>query len=132
VAADLSPHLDGLATGELRVSRCRMCGAAQFPPRAVCGSCSAEDATEWITAAGHGTVWSFAVFRKAYLPDHPPPYVVAVVELVEGITVISNIVGAELGALRVGQSVRAEFDTGLDPALARVLFRPEPPRGGLR
>ena len=44
--------------------------------------------------------------------------------------VISNIVGAELGAIRVGQSVRAEFETGLDPALPRVLFRPEPLSGG--
>jgi uncharacterized OB-fold protein len=123
VPTDLTPHLDGLAAGELRVSRCRRCRAAAFPPRSVCGACSAEGATEWIVATGRGTVWSFAVFRKAYLPGHPPPYVVAVVELEEGVRLISNVVGTEPAEARVGARVEAVVERGTDGSPPRVLFR---------
>ena len=70
------------------------------------------------------------MFRRTYLAAHPAPYTVAVVELAEGPKLISNIVGAEPGTLRVGLPVRAEFETGLDTAPPRVLFRPEPLPGG--
>ena len=121
--ADLTPHLTGLRDGELWVSRCRRCRAAMFPPRPVCGACGTEGTAEWIRATGRGTVWSFGVFRKAYLPEHPPPYVVAVVELAEGITLISNVVGTGPADLRVGARVEAVIERGTDGAPPRVLFR---------
>jgi uncharacterized protein len=126
----LDPHLDGLRRGELVVARCARCGIPAFPPPVICAGCGAVAAIEWFVATGDGTIWSFAVFRRTYLATHPAPYAVAVVQLAEGPKLISNIAGAELGAIRVGQSVRAEFETGLDPAPPRVLFRPEPLSGG--
>ena len=128
----LGPHLDGLRRGELCVARCAGCGAAAFPPRTVCGTCGATAAAEWFTATRHGTVWSFAVFHKTYFPAHPAPYTVAVVELDEGPKIISNVVGAEPGTVRVGLPVVAEFETDLDTAAPRVLFRPSPQAGGTR
>ena len=127
----LDPHLDGLRRGELHVARCARCKSPAFPPPVICAGCGAVAATEWFVATGHGTIWSFAVFRRTYLATHPAPYPVAVVELAEGPKLISNIVGAELGAIRIGLSVRAEFETGRDTGPARVLFRPEPLPGGM-
>jgi uncharacterized OB-fold protein len=129
-ASRLDPHLVGLRRGELHVARCARCGIPAFPPPVICGSCGAVVATEWFVASGHGTIWSFAVFHRTYLAAHPAPYTVAVVELAEGPKLISNIVGAEPGTVRVGLPVRAEFETGLDGAPPRVLFRPEPLQGG--
>lgn len=129
--ADLQPHLAGLATGRLRLSRCAMCGADRFPPRPVCGACSAEDGIEWVTSSGRGEVWSFAVFRKHYLPAHPPPYVVAVVRLAEGPKMISNVVGADPAQVRVGMAVEAVFEpAGDDGTPPRALFRPVPTSAG--
>jgi uncharacterized OB-fold protein len=126
----LDPHLDGLRRGELHVAHCARCGSPAFPPPVICARCGAVAATEWFVASGHGTIWSFAVFRRTYLATHPAPYTVAVVELAEGPKLISNIVGAQPATIRVGLPVRAEIETGFDGAPPRVLFRPEPLQGG--
>ncbi|GAA5165336.1 MULTISPECIES: Zn-ribbon domain-containing OB-fold protein [Amycolatopsis] len=111
-AADLTPHFAGLEAGELRVSRCGACGAPRFPPTPVCPHCRVDGALEWITAAGTGTVWSYAVFHKAYFPPPgpQPPYVVAVVLLTEGIKILTNVIG---DGVRVGLPVQAVFDAAL-------------------
>ena len=131
-ASRLQPHLDGLRRGELHVARCAHCGSPAFPPPVICPRCGDAAATEWFVASGRGIVWSFAVFRRTYLAAHPAPYTVAVVELTEGPRLISNIVGAEPGAIRIGMTVRAEVETGPDAAPPRVLFRPEPHQGGAK
>jgi len=107
----LEPYFEGLATSELRTTRCTACRGAQFPPRMACPHCSARDTGEWIAASGLGRVWSFCTFHKAYFPRpaQQPTYVVAVVELHEGSKLISNIIGAE--NVEVGMPVKAVFVT---------------------
>jgi uncharacterized OB-fold protein len=124
ISARLEDHLDGLRRGELRITRCRACGRAQFPPRSVCPGCHAAGPSGWETASGRAMIWSFCVFHKAYLPPPAPqpPYTVAVVELAEGPRLVTNIVDADPATLRVGQAVLAVF--GLAGA-AEVRFRPE-------
>ncbi|WP_103380678.1 Zn-ribbon domain-containing OB-fold protein [Pseudonocardia dioxanivorans] len=118
----LSHYIAGLAAGELRITRCTVCGTTQFPPRRVCPQCSTADSAEWITAGGAGTVWSYCVFHKAYMPAPAPqpPYTVAVVELDEGTRLITNIV--ETAEVRIGMPVRAVF--GSEDGEPRVRFRP--------
>ncbi|QJY46844.1 Zn-ribbon domain-containing OB-fold protein [Pseudonocardia broussonetiae] len=126
---DVEPHVAALRRGELRVTRCGGCGLPAFPLPRTCPSCGAEDAAEWFTASGRGTLWSFAVFRRTYLPEHPAPYAVLVVELAEG----PRLVGAAAdglapgapGGLVVGAPVTAEVDARSDPP--RVVFRPALP-----
>ncbi len=62
-------------------------------------------------AGGEGTVFSFAVYRRAYHPAFKPllPYVVAVIELAEGPRLVSNVVGVQPEDVRVGMRVRLEF-----------------------
>jgi uncharacterized protein len=122
----LVPYHDGLARGELRVTRCTACGQAQFPPRAVCPACSAVGSAEWFTTTGRGRVWSYVVFHKAYLPEPAPqpPYEVAVVQLDEGPKLISNVVSADGAGIQVGMAVEAVFDQQNGTAV--VKFRPSP------
>lgn len=124
-AADrLAEYHAGLARGELRVTRCDECGRAEFPPRAVCPQCSVPGPASWVTASGQGHVWSFATFHKRYLPEPAPqpPYNVAVVQLVEGPRLITNIVSADPASIRVGMPVEAVIET--QQGTAAVRFRP--------
>jgi uncharacterized OB-fold protein len=121
---DVRPHVEGLRAGELRVARCGACGVPALPPPRICPRCGARDAADWFTASGRGTVWSVAVFHKTYLPEHPAPYPVAVVELAEGPRLVATLTGLSSGELRVGQAVTAEIDARREPP--RVVFRPDP------
>jgi uncharacterized protein len=121
---DVRPHVEGLRAGALRVARCGACGVPAFPPPRICPRCGARDAADWFTASGRGTVWSVAVFHKTYLPEHPAPYPVAVVELAEGPRLVTTLTGLPSGELRVGQAVTAEIDAQREPP--RVVFRPDP------
>lgn len=114
--SSLAPHLDGLNRGELLISVCARCGVPEFPPRTQCGSCGAEDAPKWTQCRGTGRLWSFAAFHKSYLPDFhlPTAYVVAVIELYEGVLLYSNMIGTPITELQVGQPVRAEFTAGAE------------------
>ncbi|WP_236791866.1 Zn-ribbon domain-containing OB-fold protein [Amycolatopsis sp. GM8] len=118
MTADLGAHFAGLEAGQLRVARCEACGESRFPPKPVCPHCRASGGIEWFTAAGTGTVWSFAVFHKAYFPPPgpQPPYVVAVVLLTEGVKIISTVTG---DGVRVGMPVRASFERANGVALVR-------------
>jgi uncharacterized OB-fold protein len=119
----LAAYRDGLARGELLVTRCPDCGNRQLPPRPVCPACSSTRTPEWVAVSGRGRVWSYVVFHKPYLAEGPPtPYTVAVVALDEGPRLITNIVAAD--DLRVGLPVDATFEHGL------VKFTPANDPGG--
>jgi uncharacterized OB-fold protein len=114
----------GLERGELQVTRCDACGRIEFPPRVVCPQCSAIGTGSWIKASGRGHVWSFVVFHKRYLPEPgpQPPYNVAIVELVEGARLFTNIVASDATGIRVGMPVEAIFER--HEGTAAVRFRP--------
>ncbi|GAA1848971.1 OB-fold domain-containing protein [Pseudonocardia ailaonensis] len=122
--AALAPYTEGLAAGELRTTRCSACGTVQFPPRTACPHCSRIGTGEWVTASGRGTVWSFCVFHKAYLPPPAPqpPYTVAVVRLDEGSKLVTTVIDTD--DLRIGMAVEAVFSD--DDGEPRVRFRPAP------
>jgi uncharacterized OB-fold protein len=113
----------GGVDGRLHIHRCRTCAHYFHPPAPVCGSCySREVGAEPVS--GRGTVYSFTVNHQAWLPDFPPPYVVALVELEEqdGLRVVSNIVGCDVASVRVGLPVVVEFVAQADVHVP--VFRP--------
>lgn len=124
----LAAYREGLARGELLVSRCPDCEHLQLPPRPVCGRCSSARAAEWVPVSGRARVWSFVVFHKHYLADGPEtPYAVAVVELEEGPRLITNVITDDQAELRVGLAVEALFEREESPL---VKFKPVADRMG--
>lgn len=123
LSARIRYHLEGLRAGEIRITRCSVCRRAQLPPRSSCPECHTGGPFTWERAGGRATIWSFCVFHKAYLPPPAPqpPYTVAVVELVEGPRMVTNIVDVDPHTLRIGDSVDPVF--GPDGA-PEVRFRP--------
>jgi len=114
------PFWEGIADGVLRVQRCGACGRHVFYPRAVCPYCDASE-LDWVDASGRGQVHSFTVVHRAP-PDYRDevPYVVALVELDEGVRMMTRIVGVEPAGVRVDLPVEVAIQG--DPLLP--YFRP--------
>lgn len=116
------PFWEGCEQGALRLQRCQSCGRHWFYPRACCPHCLASQ-YDWVTASGQGSVYSFTVIRRGSSPAFTPPYVLALVELQEGVRLLSQIVECSPEAVSVGMPVRTTF--GSSPlGLTVPLFRP--------
>src|SRR5215813_6845670 len=100
---EIQPFFDAAAQGRLTIKRCAGCRQFHHYPRTLCPFCG-SDRTEWVTASGRGTIYSFSVMRRV-----PVPYAIAYVTLEEGVTMMTNIVDCDLDALRIGQAVRVIF-----------------------
>jgi uncharacterized OB-fold protein len=106
------------AEGKLVLQRCVTCGDYQFYPRALCASCAGE--TEWVDASGRGTLYTFTVIRQNRSPAFKDlsPYAVGIIELEEGVRMMSNIVDCDVDRLEVGMALevlllKAADDVGL-------------------
>ncbi|MFB6211209.1 MAG: Zn-ribbon domain-containing OB-fold protein [Halobacteriales archaeon] len=100
------------AEERLLFQQCGECGGKQLVPRSWCSYCG-EDDIEWVESEGEGTVYSFTIIRQAAsLPafEEDIPYVVAYVELDEGVRVCTNIVGCEPDDIEIGMPVEVRFD----------------------
>jgi len=111
------------AEGVLLVPTCGACGTAFWHPRPRCPHCG-SDRVDWIKASGRGTIHTFTVVRQSGDPYFRTklPYAVAMIELDEGIRMMSNIVQTPIDSLAIGMRVEAVFE----PAAAGVgipLFR---------
>lgn len=104
------PFWAGGARGELTVQRCRECGGLNHPPTMRCRHDHSAD-LEWTVLSGRGRVEGWTVNRHQWFPGFPPPYVVAVVTLVEDprVRLLTNLVGLDPSDIRHGMEVRATF-----------------------
>ena len=128
--ADLetAPYWEGTRAGKLLIKECRACGRAFFYPRSHCPRCWSTD-TAWREASGGGTVYTFTVVHQNDLPPFRDrlPYVVAIVELDEGVRMTSNIEGCPPDDVRCGMPVRVAFrdEAGREAdTVAIPVFRP--------
>jgi hypothetical protein len=83
--------------------------------RILCTGCGADRLTE-VDASGRGSVRSFTVIRRAVSSafDADVPYVVALVELAEGPTMMSNLVESPLERICIGAPVELTFERRSD------------------
>jgi uncharacterized OB-fold protein len=103
--------------GQIRLQECDECHHIRFPLSTICPRCLSE-VFHWTDLSGNGQVQSFIRFHRAYDPSWADavPYVVALVDLDEGPTLVSNIVGVGSGNVAVGDVVRVVFDKRSDVA----------------
>ena len=115
----------GVAAGELRFQRCTNCGTARFPWLPGCNVCGSQAWTAE-AAGGRGTVYSSVVVHHPLPAAFDRPYAVALVELDEGVRIVSNVVGLPPEEVRIGLPVRLSFER-CDEELTLPLFRPAGP-----
>jgi uncharacterized protein len=101
-----APFWQALREGVLRLQYCEACGNALFYPRAHCPHCWSERVT-WRDASGRGTVKSFSAIHR---PGHfawaaVAPYVIVLVTLDEGPTMLSQLLVDDPEQARVGMRV---------------------------
>lgn len=121
---------DSCREGILRIQWCRDCDQWQFYPRYLCRHCGSQ-AIEWRETAGTATVETYSVVNRAEgVFAGLTPYVVAMVRLSEGPSMMTNIVGTVNARLDpdtvfIGMDVRVQFTAREGAVLP--LFTPTDP-----
>lgn len=118
------PFFEALQRHELYVQKCRECGDLRYHPRALCTNCLSSR-TEWLRARGTGKIYTFTVtyqnqsagFRESL------PYVMAWVELDEGVKMLTNIIDCPPEQVKIGMPVEVAFED-VTPEVTLTKFRP--------
>jgi uncharacterized OB-fold protein len=112
-------YQQGLSEGRLLGLLCQSCGAYTFPPLGVCRACGGRELNP-AEIESRGFIRTFTVIRVA--PEGiQPPYIIVMVELVQGSWVIGRLISLEVEQADmelVGKKVRLEIqplkETGSD------------------
>ncbi|MGH9229070.1 MAG: Zn-ribbon domain-containing OB-fold protein, partial [Acidimicrobiales bacterium] len=99
------PFWEATRAGRLVLPWCTACERPVWFPREVCPGCLGS-AIEWREATGRGVVHACTVEHRPRQPVLDPPYVVALVELDEGVRLMTNVVGCPPDRVAVGDRVR--------------------------
>lgn len=116
-------YFEGTAAGELRIRTCESCGHRFRFAYRWCPACWSLD-LGWEKASGRGRVSHFSVVHQAPYPawDGDTPYVLALVELEEGVRMMTNIVGCDPTTVAIGMAVTVDYERRGEVALP--IFRP--------
>lgn len=126
-AESQSPVLEGplkvwrahLGDGRLMLQHCASCNKAVFYPRVLCPHCG-SDALSWKQSAGTGTVYSVTLVARK--DRDGGPYNVVLVDLDEGVRMMSRIDNVANQDIRIG--MRVSHIIGAIDEEPVVLFRP--------
>jgi len=101
----------GCRDHQLLIQQCTACGHFQFYPRLMCTACISRNVV-WFKATGRGKVKSFTVIHRAISKAYAKetPYVLAIIELEEGPTMMSSVVNCNIKEMEVGMKVEVTFE----------------------
>ena len=107
---DTQPYWDGLRAGKLLVQSCANCGKLRFYPRPMCDACYSMESA-WVEASGRGTVHSWTVTHHPFHAGFKGelPYILATVDLAEGVRMNAQVRGIDQDGLRIGLPVKVGF-----------------------
>jgi uncharacterized OB-fold protein len=112
VMAGLSKEFyDWCKQRELRFQRCMDCRTWRHVPREMCAACGSWR-WEWEPSSGRGTVFTWTVVARALHPAFAAdvPLAPVVVEMEEGVRLLSVLVDCPPDALQIGMPVEVVFD----------------------
>lgn len=125
------PALEGLSKEfydwcrqhELRFQRCADCAAWRHVPREQCAECGSPR-WEWAKSSGRGVVFTWTVVARAMHPAFVAdvPYAPVVVELDEGVRLVSEVLDCSPDELAIGMPVDVAF-VDVTPELTLPKFR---------
>ncbi len=95
-----------LAAGRFCIQRCRDTGRFVFYPRAL-SPYTGKPNLEWVAASGDGVVYSTTVTRRR--KEAGGDYNVALIELAEGVRMMSRVEGVAPTAVVIGMKVKARI-----------------------
>jgi uncharacterized OB-fold protein/acyl dehydratase len=107
ISRDTEFFWDGLREGELRIQRWGE--TLRHPPGPMPPDGSLDTKPDYVVASGRGTVYSFVVHHHPPVPGKELPFVVALVELEEGVRVMAELLDASPDEVHIGLPVVAAF-----------------------
>jgi hypothetical protein len=115
VGPDSAPFWEATREGRLLVQWCTACNRGIFYPRSFCPFCGgAASGLEWRIASGEATVHAMTVEHKPEATGTTfsggQPYVVALVDLREGVRIMTNVVGCVPEAVHIGMAVTVTWE----------------------
>jgi len=126
-SSEAEPFWEATRVPRLDLQWCRSCERPIHFPRAACPACLGEE-LEFRPATGGGTVYAISTMPK---PGNPTmagrePYPVALVDLDEGVRLLTNVVGADALSVSIGDRVTVAWEPLTDGRHLPV-FVPEGP-----
>lgn len=117
-------YWDGLRQGKLMLQTCRSCGKISHPPSPVCTHCLSTD-IDHRPASGRAKVYAFTISHRPLHAEFQPdlPYVVALVDLEEGVRIMTWLVDCPHDQLKIGMDVEACYEKITDEVTLHR-FRP--------
>ena len=123
-APEAEPYWQGCREGRLVLPWCRDCGKPHFYPRPFCPHCEGRR-LDWRPASGRATLYAHATVHQ---PLERPfkervPYTIGIVELEEGVRMLTQVVGVAPDRVRTDMALQVTFD----PLIGEVpvpIFKP--------
>ncbi len=97
--------------GVLQFLRCHACGYWIHPPSPVCPVCLSRDVAPE-PVSGAGVIHTFTINHQPWIPTFDPPYVIAIVALIEqaDLRLTTNIIGCAPEEVTIGMPVHVRFE----------------------
>lgn len=117
------PYFEGAKQHKLMVQRNKRTGAYLFYSHYF-DPADPDAELEWVEASGKGKIYSFTIVRQHPHPFFTErlPYAYAIIELDEGVRMISNVITDDVEALRCDMPVVVDFED-IDDEIAVSVFR---------
>ena len=126
------PRMEGLAgefydwcrRHELRFQQCTACNTWRHVPREMCAACGSTE-WAWAPSSGQGRVFTWTLVARAMHPafQHDTPYAAVVIEMEEGVRLVSQVIDCAPDELEIGMPVEVAFDD-VTPEVTLPKFRP--------
>ena len=122
--AGTQAYWDACHNHQLKIQRCADCQHYQFYPRIICTQCMSER-LDWVEVSGQAQIISYTVVARAVAKAYEMdvPYIVALVALDEGPTMMTNIIDCSPEMVRVGMPLMVCFEDWTDE-ITIPKFRP--------
>ncbi|HWD55648.1 MAG TPA: Zn-ribbon domain-containing OB-fold protein [Acidimicrobiales bacterium] len=114
---------DAARDGKIAAQRCSGCGRFRHPPRPMCPWCRSLE-FEITDLSGRGEVYSYSILHHPQNPAFDYPVIAALIDLEEGVRVLSNLVDVEPEDVTIGMLVEVDFRPTLRDGRVPV-FRPK-------
>ena len=98
---------DGVNAHELRIQK-RPDGTLQHPPVPALWN-DKQTPTDYVVASGKGSVFSFVVHHAPQVPGRTLPFVIALVELDEGVRMLGELRNVDPAEVKIGMRVQASY-----------------------
>jgi uncharacterized OB-fold protein len=113
---------EGVEAGELRIQMCNGCGHIAHPPQPLCASCGSSD-QGWVVSSGRGVIYSHVTHHYPPLPGVERPHTVLLIELEEGVRIVSEWAAGSAQEPVIGTAVQVAF-TKVPGGALRPTFTP--------